>query len=312
MSASFDLYKIFYYVGKYKNITHAASALFLSQSTVSRSVQSLESELGCRLFYRTQHGVAFTVEGDVLFKHISKACEQIFMGEDKVARMQQLASGSLRVSVSDFTFERIVLPVVREFHSDFPSVHIELISSGFNDSEAVLSSLALGRVEIACSAAIFPDGSNVGVEITPVAAFSDTVVANSRFSELRFGSYRFSDLASYPFVSLSGYSPYMSYLDRIFLEHGLNVNPEFVVDSISMFMRMVKTCPCLAVIPTPFADEIGDGSEIFEVKMSERTMTHSISLLSSNTAPQSAARDAFLRSLKRYISSNVQGIEQIH
>ena len=52
MSASFDSYKIFYYVAKYGNITRAASTLFLSQSTVSRSVQSLEAELGCRLFTR--------------------------------------------------------------------------------------------------------------------------------------------------------------------------------------------------------------------------------------------------------------------
>lgn len=312
MSASFDLYKIFYYVGKYKNITHAASALFLSQSTVSRSVQSLESELGCRLFYRTQYGVAFTAEGEVLFSHISKACDQIFMGEDRVLQMQQLASGSVKVSVSDFTFDRFVLPVMQRFHSEFPSVKLEIVSSGFNDSEAVLSSLASGKVDCACSAAIFPDGSESRAEIKSVASFSDIVVANSRFSELRFGSYRFSDLSSYSFAALSGYSPYMSYLDRIMLEHSVGVNPEFIVDSMSMLMSTVRSCPCLAIVPSPFINEIIGSSGIFEVKMSERTMKHSISLLSSNAAPQSSARDTFLRMLKKYISAESGGIEQIN
>ena len=43
MSASFDTYKIFYYVAKSRNITHAANALFLSQSTVSAHIAALEN-----------------------------------------------------------------------------------------------------------------------------------------------------------------------------------------------------------------------------------------------------------------------------
>ena len=66
MSASFDSYKIFYFVGKYKNITHAAGALFLSQSTVSRAMQSLESDLGCKLMERSQQGIFLTAEGEML------------------------------------------------------------------------------------------------------------------------------------------------------------------------------------------------------------------------------------------------------
>ena len=41
MSVSYDYYKIFYYVAKYRNITAAANALFLSQPTVSRTIQNL-------------------------------------------------------------------------------------------------------------------------------------------------------------------------------------------------------------------------------------------------------------------------------
>ena len=39
MSASFEHYKIFYYVAKYKNITAAAKVLYLSQPTVSYAIQ---------------------------------------------------------------------------------------------------------------------------------------------------------------------------------------------------------------------------------------------------------------------------------
>ena len=49
MSVNLDSYKTFYYVAKYRNITHAAKALFQTQPTVSRCIAGLEAELGCRL-----------------------------------------------------------------------------------------------------------------------------------------------------------------------------------------------------------------------------------------------------------------------
>ena len=45
MSASFDYYRTFYYVAKYKNFTRAATMLLSSQPSVTRSIQNLESEL---------------------------------------------------------------------------------------------------------------------------------------------------------------------------------------------------------------------------------------------------------------------------
>ena len=45
MSASFDYYRIFYYVGKTGSITAAANALFLTQPTISHAIRNLEKEL---------------------------------------------------------------------------------------------------------------------------------------------------------------------------------------------------------------------------------------------------------------------------
>ena len=67
MAANFEYYKIFYYVAKYQNFTLAAKALLSSQPSVSRCMQALETELGCRLFIRTKRGVSLTAEGEQLY-----------------------------------------------------------------------------------------------------------------------------------------------------------------------------------------------------------------------------------------------------
>ena len=77
MAANFEYYKIFYYVAKYQNFTLAAKALLSSQPSVSRCMQALETELGCRLFIRTKRGVSLTAEGEQLYQYVAPACEQI-------------------------------------------------------------------------------------------------------------------------------------------------------------------------------------------------------------------------------------------
>ena len=84
MAANFEYYKIFYYVAKYQNFTLAAKALLSSQPSVSRCMQALETELGCRLFIRTKRGVSLTAEGEQLYQYVAPACEQIFKGEENI------------------------------------------------------------------------------------------------------------------------------------------------------------------------------------------------------------------------------------
>ena len=56
MSVSYEYYKIFYYVGKYHSFNKAASVLMNSQPNITRAMNNLESELDCKLFFRSHKG----------------------------------------------------------------------------------------------------------------------------------------------------------------------------------------------------------------------------------------------------------------
>lgn len=51
----------------YKSISQAAEALFISQQALSRCIQNLETELGCKLFRRTVKGSTLTEEGQYVY-----------------------------------------------------------------------------------------------------------------------------------------------------------------------------------------------------------------------------------------------------
>ena len=62
MGVSFDSYKTFYYVAKFRSFTEAAKALYVTQPTVTHAIQMLEKELDCILFQRSRKGVSLTRE----------------------------------------------------------------------------------------------------------------------------------------------------------------------------------------------------------------------------------------------------------
>ncbi|MBR2831357.1 MAG: LysR family transcriptional regulator [Oscillospiraceae bacterium] len=311
MSASFDAYKIFYFVGKFMNITHAASALFLSQSTVSRGIQNLETELGCRLFERTQHGVAFTAEGRVLYEHIARACESIFQGEEAVLRRQQTSRGHLRIGVGGFVFSQFVLPVIRDYRLDRPDVRFEIVSGGFGSYRGVNEALLDGRIDLAClSAASAEELTAPGVNVTPVASYEEILVASSGFPELTTGSYALSELSGYPFATLVSGTSAASRLDRLFRAVGIEVAPEFTADSIDMFLSILRTCPCLAPVPAICRKEFTGDGRMFEVRLKTPLPGSNIVLMTAKAAPQDSAQEAFIRQLRRYIRLKIHAANE--
>ena len=74
---SLDLLKAFVAVGRRMSITQAADDLCLTQSAVSRQIHAFEEQVGARLFVRRQRGVAFTPDGERLFRTANHAIQQL-------------------------------------------------------------------------------------------------------------------------------------------------------------------------------------------------------------------------------------------
>ena len=64
-------------VAKYLNYTQAASSLFVSQSTLSRSISALEKEIGASLIQRDFHYVTLTPAGEIMNREMQSVVTKI-------------------------------------------------------------------------------------------------------------------------------------------------------------------------------------------------------------------------------------------
>ena len=72
-----DKLKIFHAVTQASSFTKAAEVLHLSQSAISRQIQSLEHELKCTLFERHARGLSLTDNGELLYKTANEVISKI-------------------------------------------------------------------------------------------------------------------------------------------------------------------------------------------------------------------------------------------
>jgi DNA-binding transcriptional LysR family regulator len=95
-----DKLRIFHNVAEIRNLTHAGSALNLSQSAVSRQISNLEKDLKLPLFTRHARGLALTSEGEILFKTTRSIFSQISATASQLAESYDQLGGTLKISAT--------------------------------------------------------------------------------------------------------------------------------------------------------------------------------------------------------------------
>lgn len=63
-------------VAEQLNFSKAALELFMAQSSLSKNISNLETELGLKLFFRTKKSVSLTPAGAVLYEEFNKLMVQ--------------------------------------------------------------------------------------------------------------------------------------------------------------------------------------------------------------------------------------------
>jgi DNA-binding transcriptional LysR family regulator len=128
--------KIFHAVAEAGNFTKATYILNLSQSAISRQIQSLEQELKTQLFERHARGLSLTENGEYLFKTAHEVISKLKDVESTLIDKKNKPSGKLTVTTVVSFGTTWLTPRIQEFMRLNPEIEIELI---FDDKELDLS-----------------------------------------------------------------------------------------------------------------------------------------------------------------------------
>ena len=213
MNVNLEYYKIFYYVGKYGNITMAAEALSISQPAVSQAVKNLEKSLGSPLFVRTSKGVRLTAEGKLLYSYVQRGYEYILLGEQKFQEMQDLSKGEIRIGASDMTLKFYLLSYLEQFHETYPGIRVTVTNA---PTPETLRYLQEGKIDFGVVSTPFPVGQHL--KVWPVKEIEDIFVAGKNFEYLKGTTLEYRVLEELPIVCLEGNTSTRGYVEQYLKE----------------------------------------------------------------------------------------------
>lgn len=123
-----QLYRVFTEVAKYRNITHAAKSLYISQPAVSNAITNLETNLGTTLFIRKSRGVELTEEGKTLYRYINSAFDTIEKGEMELVQSKKNKISRISIGMSTTMCHFMMRPFMKKFIEEHPEIEISLVN----------------------------------------------------------------------------------------------------------------------------------------------------------------------------------------
>ena len=131
-----DKLKIFHVVAEAGSFTSATVILNISQSAISRQIQSLEEDLKVKLFERHARGLTLTQNGEYVYKTAHEVISKLKEIETSLGDQKNKPTGKLTITTVRSFGTHWLTPRIQEFMNLNPEIEVELI---FDDKELDLS-----------------------------------------------------------------------------------------------------------------------------------------------------------------------------
>ncbi len=145
--------RVFLKVAELEHITRASEELGLSQPAVTKTIQSLEHEIGLALVERQGRRIALTHAGRVLQGYARRIFALEREMEESLASLRDVERGEVTLAANTTAGVYLLPPIVARFRTRYPQVdlHISILNSQEIVDETLNWNLDFGLVEVDAS-----------------------------------------------------------------------------------------------------------------------------------------------------------------
>lgn len=290
MNINFELYKVFYEVANCKSISKGAEKLSISQPAVTQSIQTLENELGGKLFIRTPKGVVLTNEGAELYNYIKEGMTYFINGTNKFMSLKSLDSGVLNIGATTTISESYLIPYLKNFHELYPNISIS-ITNDLTDN--LLKNLRNGNLDIVIMA--IPNYVIKDLQINYLTDLNDLFVGGEKYKNKSYNN--LSELLAQDILLQKRPSVTRNNFDEYIKEKGLVCNPKLEVVSHNLLIKLVEGNFGIGLVTKEYIkDKLN--KTLFEIKIPERIPHKKLGFAIKNDKYPSFTTKKFIELLK--------------
>lgn len=281
--------RVFLKVAEFEHITRASEELHLSQPAVTKTIQSLEHEVGLALVERQGRRIVLTHTGRVLQNY----ARQIFVlereMEEALAALHDVGGGEVSFAANTTVGVYLLPPIVARFRALYPQVTLRI--SILNSQEIIDGtlnwSLDFGLVE--GDASSLPPGLKVSafaydqlvLVVAPKHPWSEVKVLTPEM--LREGVLLLREQGS----------GIREVIERELLQHGVQLQPLFTLTDNEAIKQMVMSGIGAAIVSSLSVQRELANADLVAVAVSGVTLRPQLSLIQRLDKQLSRAAQAF-------------------
>ena len=227
------------------NFGQAAKKCGVTQSTISRQIQSLEQELGLSLFHRTSQA-KLTVGGEKLYPRAQKMCQE---WQRAVSDCKDLLAGKqpeLCVAAIHSVCAYYLPPVLQQFCQDYPQTQLRVTALG---SDRALKVLRDGLVDVAIVMHNRFLTNSPEMEIVPLYREDIAVLMAADHPLTDYAKVPLLEIANYPQVVFKDGYGMQRLVQDWFNKQNLELKTIMELNTLDAFRGVVRQGDSLALLP---------------------------------------------------------------
>ncbi|MET4578356.1 LysR substrate-binding domain-containing protein [Ottowia thiooxydans] len=279
------------YLGETRNFRLAASQAHITQSALSRRIQSAEAKLDARLFDRNTHSVEVTQAGLELLPIAEKMIAEF---QDSLSDLSAFIAGrrgTIKISALASTAASILPPAIKELHASHPGVRVSIDTAS---ADQIAGAVAGGNVDFGISIAASPKFRDLHFQELVSDEF--LLVCSSEDPLARKRSVDWSVFLERPFIASGPESSVRMITERIFSDSGYAVRPTYESPNVALIGVMIANGVGIAALPR-LAFPLLNTERVRTVPLRSPVATRRIGLLTRRGRTLPKATNVFLNLL---------------
>ena len=222
--------------------------VFISQSSLSRQIQSLEEELGFQLLERDKRNVKLTEAGKFLQKRWRELLDEMDRAQTQAKKISMGSSGLISIAYPGSISSSFLPELLRTFTAEMPEMKMELVEPTDATNEKLLLDY---HIDIAFSrdSVQHPALSSKKLYSEPVCL----VVAESHWlNENTYHDFKSLENESFILSGLHHTTFFATLLRRIFSTHGIVPKTHIETDFGGLILNLVANGLGISILPYSF------------------------------------------------------------
>ena len=215
--------KYFQAVARLQNFRAAAEELYISQPSLSRSIDSLEDELGVVLFERAGRGISLTGSGRLFLEYTNRILEECDIA---VYKMKEISTSGGRIDIGYvFPLANYYIPhKVRSFLSIPGNEHVTF---GFtqNRTSSIIREIKNGKLDVGFCAY---SENEEELEFVPIIKQEMVIITSNEHPLASKDKLSISELGCYPVIGYDRVSALGGYTKRLY--RSLGIKPDILCE----------------------------------------------------------------------------------